>query len=148
MTSFLVLFLVLMLNEGIAQRSELAHLSRSRTQSQWVFSIDPERVSTFANPLTTRFSVLPRITVNDDGNLFVYIFNPNRIGINVHFHDEGGNALYHDKTAERYYGKLLNFSELGDGEYELTLHSDTVSAKYVVKIGSETREIKVKPVAE
>lgn len=99
------------------------------------------------NPLTTRFSILPRITVNDDGNLFVYIYNPGRIGIRVHFHDNSGNALHHDKTAGLYYGKILNVSELGPGVYELTLNSGQISAQYSVKVGSEKREVNVKQVA-
>lgn len=99
------------------------------------------------NPLTTRFSILPRITVNDDGNLFVYIYNPNQIGIQVHFHDNSGNALHHDKTARLYYGKILNVSELGAGVYELTLNSGQISAQYSVKVGSEKRDVNVKQVA-
>jgi len=146
-TTIITLLLSLMFYQVVAQRNDFAQVTRHAGASKWAYTAAPESVNSVTNPLTARFSVLPKITVNDDGNVFVYIYNPNRIDINVSIHDEGGNTLHHDKTATLYYGKLLNMSELIAGEYMLTLNSEAVSARYVVKIKSEAREIKVKQVA-
>lgn len=147
-TLLLSLFLSLMLNTGNAQQNDLALLGQNHAESGWMAGTRSENENPTVNPLTTHFSVLPRITVNDDGNVFVYIFNPKHIPISVGFLDKQGNTLHRDKTAALYYGKLLNVSELESGDYQLTLNSEAVSARYVVKIGWETRAIKVNEVAE
>ncbi|MCE7065744.1 hypothetical protein [Dyadobacter sp. CY326] len=136
-------FLSLMFKEVVAHHADLTRADQVRVESHWMIAKAPESDGTVANPMTTHFSVLPKITVNDDGNVTVYIFNPSRIRINVSFHDEAGHALHRDNTTALYYGKILNVSELVDGEYNITLNSEAVSARYVVKIGSEAREIKV-----
>lgn len=142
-TLLLSLFLSFIINTGNAQRNDLAVLGQNHAESGWMAGTRSENENPPVNPLTTHFSVLPRITVNDNGNVFVYIFNPRHIPISVGFIDKHGNTLHHDKTNTLYYGKLLNVSELESGEYELTLNSDSVAARYVVKIGLEARVIKV-----
>ncbi|MCF2502086.1 hypothetical protein L0663_01735 [Dyadobacter sp. CY107] len=142
-TLILSFFLSLMFKDVIGQHANLARIDQGRVESNWIFVKATESGDAVANPMITHFSVLPKITVNDDGNVMIYIFNPNRIGINVSFHDKAGHALHRDKTAGLYYGKILNVSDLVGGEYKLTLNSEAVSACYVVKIGSDAREIKV-----
>lgn len=146
-TLVLAFLFSLIFNPGIAQQHDLAMASHSRVYPEQVAAAEPAGERLVANPLTAHLGVMPKITVNDDGKVFVYIFNPRHTDLNVRFCDEEGNALHQDKTENLYYGKLLNVSELEAGDYELTLQSATVSARYVVKIGSEVRKVKVKQVA-
>nr|WP_295924473.1 hypothetical protein [uncultured Dyadobacter sp.] len=146
-TLILAFLFSLIFSHGIAQQHDLAMAGPNRVNEELVPAADPAGDRLVANPLTSHFGVMPKITVNDNGNVFVYIFNPRHTDLNVRFSDEGGNALHQDKTTTLYYGKLLNVSELQAGDYELTLQSDAVSARYVVKIGWEARKVKVNQVA-
>jgi hypothetical protein len=143
----LSLFLSLMLNMGIVKADDLSQLHQNQLESNWVPGTYSENENPPVNPLTKHFSVLPRITITEDGNVFVYIFNPNHVVINIGFLDEEANALHRDKTATLYYGKLLNVSELEEGEYKLTLDSNSLSVPYVVKIGRETRLVNISEAA-
>ncbi|MCF0065291.1 hypothetical protein MUK70_05485 [Dyadobacter chenwenxiniae] len=144
MTVLLAFLLSLLFYESIAQKNDLAYAGQTAVQHDAFHAIASASAGAKANPLTAQFAVLPKITVKDDGKVFVYIFNPNRIGINVCFYDGRGHALHRDKTAARYYGKLLDVSELEAGSYELTLHSGKVSAHYTLEIAAEAREINMK----
>ncbi|SKB79224.1 hypothetical protein [Dyadobacter psychrophilus] len=143
MTLLLALLLSLLFYESIAQANDLAYAGHTHFQHDAPPTNAFTSAGSAANPLTTHFAVLPRITIKDDGKVFVYIFNPNRIDLNFHFYDAAGHALHKDKTAARYYGNLLDVSELAVGDYELTLNSDKISAHYILRIANETREIKV-----
>lgn len=143
MTVLLAFLLSLLFYESIAQKNDLAYAGQTHVQHNALPTVTSASARSAANPLTTHFAVLPRITINDDGKVFVYIFNPNRIDLNVHFYDAAGHALHKDKTAARSYGKLLDVSELAVGDYDLSLNSDKISAHYVLKIAHESREIKV-----
>jgi hypothetical protein len=99
------------------------------------------------NPLTKYLSVLPKITVKDNGNVFVYIYNPTQSPIEITLRDEDGNSLHKDQTALEHYGKLLNLNELEEGGYNLSLSSGGLAVKYHVSVATNHYEVNVRQIA-